>query len=443
MNTKLKQAFITVFFICCFFSASAAAELQVNIDRQSLTLDDRALLTIEANGDFQLPPDLSPLQQDFRLGAIQRSLVTTHTAGQRQSRTRWQIPISAKTTGSVILPPLRLQNFTSEPIQLSIAPGRERAPISSTAQFNDLVIEARLDRLIVYKNAQLIMDVTLFHRQPLPDDTEFVPPYIESGRVIRLQAPSTRTAEVNREPYLVTEFSFALFPNEEGYIRIEGPALRLPEGNRFLLDELLADDLEVEVLPQVHDTHDGHWLPSENVFLSDTLGSLPLGEEPRLLRSLTLTAVGLTSDHLPDTLLLADPYPHYTLVGRESNEHLSSQGVTSVLQELWLLTPEQEGTYPHPGAEIHWWDTLSDQARITSRPHGEITIGSEFVTSTGSNVDTSTSSGKTNIEEDRDFNSQRLGLITATLMLLSVLAYTLYQRWSQHLNRRITLKRPV
>lgn len=443
MNTKLKQAFITVFFICWVISVPVAAELQVNIDRQSLTLDDRALLTIEANGDFQLPPDLSPLQQDFRLGAIQRSLVTTHTAGNRQSRTRWQIPISAKTTGSVVLPPLKLQNFTSEPIQLSITPGRERAPASTAAQFNDLVIEARLDRLIVYKNAQLIMDVTLFHRQPLPDDTEFVPPYLESGRVIRLQPPNTRTAEVNREPYLVTEFSFALFPNEEGYIRIEGPALRLPEGNRFLLDELLADDLEVEVLPQAHDTHDGHWLPSENVFLSDTLGSLPLGDEPRLLRSITLTAVGLTSDHLPDNLLPAEAYSHYTLVGRQTDEHLSSQGVTSVLQELWLLTPELEGTYPHPGTEIHWWDTLSDQARITSKPHGEITIGSEFIPSAGINIATTNPSTKTNKEENQDFNTQRLGLITATLMLLSVLGYTFYQRWNQHINRRVTLKRPV
>lgn len=363
MNNIVKQGIFTLILIF-FYNSPLQAALYVKLDREQVNLGERFYLTVEVEGEHDNPPDLGKLNNSFLLSPAQRSVLTTHQTRQRNVTTRWLIALRAKHTGRLEIPVLEFQNQKTAPLFITVSEQLSQPLNTALPQFGtDLSINLVTDREQVYQNAQLLVTLDIFHNQPLPEAVDFIPPQLASGSVRTLDLPHTRHIAVNGEDYLHTQLSFAVFPHESGLIEITGPGLRLPEQNSFSITEVYADMPDIEVLAPAESAAEQRWLPSNNLFMSDTTHALEAHHSHPFIRQLLLTAVGTTQDRLPTALLDTSDFPHYQLLNRETEEHYSNQGITSQIHETWLIESTAPDELMHPALEILWWDTLSDQNR--------------------------------------------------------------------------------
>ncbi|KGK41274.1 hypothetical protein LH51_15875 [Nitrincola sp. A-D6] len=365
MNNVVKQGLFTIILVF-FCSSYLQAALYAEIDREQVNIGERFYLTLEIQGEHSNPPDLSNLGAEFHLNPAQRSVLTTHKTGLREVRTRWLIALRPKHSGRLEISALSFQEHTSEPLYIAVSetPSQPATPIQPHFG-TDLSINLITDREQVYRNAQLLVTLDIYHNQPLPETVDFIPPQLAAGRVRTLDLPQTRVDEVSGEAYFHTRLRFAVFPDEVGLLEISGPGLRLPEENSFSITELYADMPDVEVLAPTEINPQQNWLPSNNLFMTDTTYALEDGLANQLIRQLSLVAVGTTLDKLPASLINTPPPAFYQLLSRESEEHHSSQGITSQIHETWIIRPTEPGELMHPASGIGWWDTLSEQNRYT------------------------------------------------------------------------------
>ncbi|KAA0875730.1 BatD family protein [Nitrincola tapanii] len=351
--------------------AELHSSLQLNLDTSRLGVNDRLVASFLAPGSLSEPPDLSSWQDSFLISSPQRSLLTRHTTQGRSVQTRWQFKLQPRQAGLITLAPIEYLGQTTN--SLSVRVLDNEVPRSILADADSFVMTS-LDKMKVYRNAQALLTFSIYHRDPLPESTEFIPPYLEFGQVRTLGEPRQALIDINRQAFYVTELTYALFPDEVGFVGVEAPGVRIPGPQNADQLELLADNLVLEVMPEAHVSSQGFWLPANDLLLSDQTRSLEDESQPRLIRHLHLIAQGLTSERLPEQLLDAAHYSHYRLLSRDLEEHTSAQGVTTWLQELWLIEPQASGLYEHPGVDLYWWDTQAEQGRVLSTPHSELEI---------------------------------------------------------------------
>ena len=439
MNNVVKQGLFALILVF-FCSSHLQAALYAEIDRQQVSLGERFYLTLEVQGEHTNPPDLSNLGDSFRISPAQRSVLTTHKTGQRDVRTRWLIALRATHSGHLEIPVFEFQQHVSEPLFITVSEQISQPLHTTLPQFGtDLSINLITDREQVYLNAQLLVTLDIFHNQPLPDTVDYIPPQLASGRVRTLDLPHTRRVDVNGDDHFHTQLRFAIFPNEVGLIEISGPGLRLPEQNSFSITELYADMPDIEVLAPAEINAEQNWLPSNNLFMSDTTHSLEDHPDHRFIRQVLLTAVGTTQDKLPATLLNTSHFPHYQLLNRDTEEHHSSQGITSQIHETWLIGSTESEELRHPASEIVWWDTLSEQSRSiqlqlpdTEQHYSHTTLSSHPIASNPPI--------ESQAPQDAMYSRWLPGILITTVLLLLGGVFALYR---QRKNRALTPSRPA
>ncbi|WP_151703313.1 BatD family protein [Nitrincola alkalilacustris] len=383
MNNLYKQA-ISYCFLYILLTSSAFAQISAKTDKSSLGISDTVTLMLEIPGADRPLPDLSPLARDFRISSSQRSSIFRHTSGSREASTRWQINLHPLRSGTLTIPALRLNEQVSEPLQLVVSGGFSGNGLSTADQngFNQnnntqemardaVFFTVELDRGRVYQGAQLLYRASLYHLDPLPESARLTPPQINSGTTREVGPQRRYTDTLDQQGYMVTEQFYALFPHEPGFMEILGASLQTDENSPI---SARADDLEVEVLPIAHEGGSTHWLPAEQVTLSqDLIQSEHLPGS--LLLNVSLSATALGSEQLPTSLYEQAPVEGARLLSRQRDESEHAiLGLTGNLRESWLITPAQSGTFNIPALELSWWNTLEDRAQSSSTPATSVEV---------------------------------------------------------------------
>lgn len=345
-----------------FFSPLVSAEIRTTLDRYALTAADTLTLTLEVSAQVDQRPDLSALETDFRLQSSQKVIVSSHTSASRDVWTRWHLQLKPRNTGTLRIPPIRLGNELSQPVEVQVS-GRTTPYGQESGRFMDSLISQ--DQL--YNNAQLLLTARLFQRSPLPDQTTFSTPILPEALIFTLTEPRRLSVERDGETWYMLEQTFALYPSTTGLHTLTGAGV--------LVDGSPADNLfrretfEIEVQPPAHQNSLGYWLPAESLTLEENWQSpetlLP-GES--LVREIKLTALGLPSDALP-SLFSADSDSFFAQLEDVSlTESLTPQGVVSTRVERVRIEPLGPGLLTLPSIDLHWWNTLADRADMTSLP---------------------------------------------------------------------------
>ena len=225
-----------------------------------------------------------------------------------------------------------------------------------------LVVET--DKNQLYQHSQLLINLHIFHQDPLPESVDIIPPQLDEGRVRTLGLPHTRVEPGPGAVAYHTTQSYALFPTQPGNLLTTGPSLRIPSPLNNESQIITADIPFVNVLAMP----DGiERLSSENLILSDTAHPLA-NPELGYIRRISITAVATLPHQLPDRILAPSHQQNYQLIERYIDEFHSRQGVTSLLQELWHVTPTPNTSTSQPISSIVWWDTESQTLRQTQSP---------------------------------------------------------------------------
>ncbi|MBE0485773.1 BatD family protein [Marinobacter sp.] len=364
--------------------AAWANELTVEPDRtqlyegEVLTLTVKGSMKIDVNltnlfsfNLSQLPsPDIEQVQPDFEILARNQRYSVQTVNNEMVGEITWTYRLAPTRTGTLTIPELTFQDSTSAPVMVEVLGG---TPPNQPAASRDSFIELSADKADVYVQEQLVLTVRLYFSGNLIrgelSEPEHPNAIIESlGR----QQEFNRYRDGTR--YRVVERRYAIFPQQPGEFRLapisfEGQARDSSGQLRFLRDRQQLFDVQVKPIPDNYPAG-RPWLPAIQMTLTEEglPSSTELSAGTNLNRQLTLEAIGLPSEALPD-LPQAIPdairsYPEQPI----RNTETTAEGLNSALQQVSALVPVQTGDVELPAIRIPWWNTQTDQLEYAELP---------------------------------------------------------------------------
>lgn len=359
-----------------------AAGLVASIDRSRVNSGETVELTLESSDVTQFgKPDLSALDPLFEVRGTRQVNQLTTLGDDSRATTRWIITLLPKHNGTLIIPPLPLGEYKSQPINLQVVESEKQ---DSADKLAPVFIETSLDQDTVYVQAQAILTLRIYHSVSLYDDSSLTPLQIPDARVEQLGESRTYEKVINDLRHGVIERRYAIYPQHSGLLTIpaqmfsatlaetqpsQEPAAQGPKAGKLI--RVSSTGLNLTVKPKPADyPADAPWLPARSLSLSENWNPAPdhvqVGDS--MTRSLTLKAEGLASSQLPPLPATETSglrrYPDQPQLSNQP----SDQGLIGIREDREALVPTRIGQIELPPVDVVWWNTLQDHLERSSLP---------------------------------------------------------------------------
>ncbi len=356
------------------FGHSAAAALNVSVDRNPINLQDTVQIVIEATESVSGNPDLSALKADFELLGISQSSSYQFGTGGSQRSIKRIVTAQPKRAGLITLPAITWDKLRSQPLTLKVLD----SPQASAATGSPFYVEMSASEREPYVQGQVILTIKAFSQRPFSQGA-FQNPELPPGLVAKQASSEDQVYQtrINGVAYVVQERRLILYAERSGQYELGGALFQghFRTGQRDIFGQYsLAPkrarsnglSLNVKAIP---DTARRPWLPARQITLSHYLseGDYQIGEPITL--TLSVIADGLMAEQIPDLSLHLPEglkaYPDQP----ETDTHWSDGQVTAKRTDKMALIPTRGGDFQIPAIELHWWNTDTDQAE-TARIDG-------------------------------------------------------------------------
>lgn len=372
---------LLLWFCILIFSGPAGAALEASVDRTRLIEGETLELTLETEAANRLNrPDLAPLEEHFEIQNSRQLSLVSQLDGRTQPVTRWVITLLPRRTGYVVIPPLRIDTLSSDPISLQVLSAGEAAR-DNTAQMAPVFIDAEVDTETPYVQAQVLLTLRVYHSVSLYDDSTLTGLDFPDARVESLGPPRNYERLINGIRHGVIEVRYAIFPQRSGELEVPSQlftATTMPSRSadsalsRGRLVQVRSPGINLQVRPIPADYPSGApWLPATSVSLAQSWQpdpGLDLLAGESLTRTLTVTADGLNASQLPELSSLAGTaitgLREYTDQPELENA-VVDDGIRGLRQDSAALLVQQAGAFQIPALRLYWWDTDSDSLQET------------------------------------------------------------------------------
>ena len=365
---------VLLILVISIWSTASSAELSTRLSRSSIDELESVQLTIRANGTRSVEElDLSELEKNFQVLNTNTSSQYQYINGNEQSWVDYQITLKPRIAGTLTIPSLTIGNESSLPLTLKVRPISQ----SLRDEINQLVFfEVETSKESVYVQEQLLFTRRLVYSNGVQLYNEIPgPPKIANALVLILGETRSGTTERNGKKYGVVEQRFAIFPEMSGKLEIPAiditASVRLIERGRVSRKgvRVSTTDLLVNVMP-VPEAYpeEAPWLPAQAIILTQTLepGVSKANVGDTLQRKIQVRIDGNTGSILPS--LNAQPseslfsiYPTAPSI----KDDTSGDSVIGFRTESSSIVPLQPGQLSLGETSITWWDTVSNEVRIS------------------------------------------------------------------------------
>ena len=365
---------VLLILVISIWSTASNAELSTRLSRSSIDELESVQLTIRANGTRSVEElDLSELEKNFQVLNTNTSSQYQYINGNEHSWVDYQITLKPRIAGTLTIPSLTIGNESSLPLKLKVSPISQ----SLRDEINQLVFfEVETSKESVYVQEQLLFTRRLVYSNGVQLYNEIPgPPKIANALVLILGETRSGTTERNGKKYGVVEQRFAIFPEMSGKLEIPAiditASVRLIERGRVSRKgvRVSTTDLLVNVMP-VPEAYpeEAPWLPAQAIILTQTLepGVSKANVGDTLQRKIQVRIDGNTGSILPS--LNAQPseslfsiYPTAPSI----EDDTSGDSVIGFRTESSSIVPLQPGQLSLGETSITWWDTVSNEVRIS------------------------------------------------------------------------------
>ena len=105
----------------CFAALPAfCAEVNISVNKKTITDGDTVQLIIEYNGEDNKKPDLLPLQQDFQIIARSSSSYVNFINGQLSQLQKWTLELKPKKIGKITIKPIKIGDISSNYAEVEV-----------------------------------------------------------------------------------------------------------------------------------------------------------------------------------------------------------------------------------------------------------------------------------------------------------------------------------
>ncbi|MFT2091269.1 BatD family protein [Paraglaciecola sp. 2405UD69-4] len=374
---------ITALYLCSlsYFSFSQSIEVSASVDKNPVMVDESFILSVVANGDIDTNAfDSSFLMKDFVVGRTSVSTQTKMINFTTTKSTTWSTVLIPRKQGRFTIPSFDLQGNKTEPLTVMVIP----VSASKQTQGRDLYITTEVDLKEAYLQQQINYKVKLHLSKDLQRGS-LSSPTLENADIRQLGKDKEYNEIIDGIRYRIIERSFAIVPQQSGTVTINGP---LFEGevvdntqqsfgffNRSKIVNRVGPEQKITVKP-IPTGYKEHWLPSEYVQVNDEwqfdTNKLVAGEP--VTRTITLTAMGVVEEQLPD---ISSTYPSSVKTYPDKAETATIEKNNTLVaqrKESIAIIPNEAGELLIPEVKIPWFNTVTEKTEFATLPAKTIQI---------------------------------------------------------------------
>lgn len=373
-STNNRKAYLGV-LILLFISTVSIARVTAIVDRSQIVIGETFNLTITADENTSDEPDLSELEQVFTILGNSKSTSTQIINNNYSSQTSWNISLMPQGAGKNTIPPIKVGNEYTNPIQISVNKSDPNAKAGG-----DIYIEVSTDKTEAYVKEQVIYTVKFFYAMALSEGT-LSPPVVKDAVVTELNKSTSYQTTRSGKLYEVVERKYAIFAEKSGTLEIN-PIIFNGRDNSSRRNfsvfstgkpvRAVSKPVSIEIKPIPQTSIGKDWIPAKNVQLTQEWSKEAYKVGEPITRTITLYAEGLNETHLPEIDLGeidgVRVYPEQP----NTRTDKSSEALRSWKQVKIALIPTHAGKIQIPEYNLEWFDT--DDKKIKQAKLPAVTI---------------------------------------------------------------------
>ncbi|UTA49357.1 BatD family protein [Simiduia sp. 21SJ11W-1] len=351
-----------------------AQDISARVDRAQLSLDETLALQVRVSPQSNTAPDFSQLEKQFDILGQTQSSQYRNINGQIEAFTEWQLTLAPKAQGQLVIPSFEYMGNYSNAILIDVS----AAPAAGDTRA-DVYLDLSVDNATPYVQEQVIVSLKLATAIPLriQDASNLSLP---DALLVNLDDTQYQK-RVGEKLYTIKEWRYALFPQKSGRLEIPQQVFTVATGsdrswnNPFQYStgatkRLRSKALTLEVQPQPANYQGEHWLPAQQLSLSESWseGNTQWTVGEPINRHIIISAQGLTENQIPSLALKAPRGLKYYQEPTERNDQTSSDGLTATVAESLAIVPTQAGRFTLPEVTLSWWNLNTQQMETARLP---------------------------------------------------------------------------
>ena len=389
----LKQRHWFIWLLLLTFSAHAeVTSVTATVDKNPVMLDEAITLTVTAEGDAEREAfDSSVLLSDFVVGRTSVSSQTSIINFDTRRTTTWSTTLFPRKVGTFTIPAFTIEGQKSAPVEVRVIPVQQ----GDNAPARDYYVSTEVNNDSVYLQQQLRYTVKLYLSSQI-ERGSLQAPELENAQIQQLGDDKQYTELVNGRRYQVVERNFAVLPQQSGTFTIRGPVFsgeviapntnqRFGFFNRTQTINRVGPDVQVEVKPIPAEV-DYHWLPSDFVQLDEEWQSDTFTVGEPVTRTLTLTAVGVVEEQLPEIEQIYPP--DFKLYPDQANSASAEKDNRLIVQrtESVAMIPTKAGSYIIPEVRVPWFNVSTGKTEYAKLPSRTVNVIAAAVAAAGQSL---------------------------------------------------------
>jgi len=354
-------------------TSSLLAAVKATVDRTNVALGESFTLTINLPNDH-VQPNLEPLKKDFQLYGTSSSSSTSIINGKSNSSYTVTTTLMPKHLGKLTIPALQVGQVQTQPIVITVS---KVTATNIGGNKSDVFLQADVSSKTPYVDSPVIYTLKLYFAKSLQDGN-IIPTQVNGVKMQPLGKQKNYGAQINHKDYQVVEQRYLLSVDHAGKITIpsvtfQGAIVSNSQSDMFgfpsskpVSISSKAITLAVKAIPRKIDPN--QWLPAQQVSLSSDWSpetqQLTVGQP--ITRTITLSAVGITANELPDINFNVpanvNAYPDQPTTSQKVIDgQLHSEKIYKI-----AYVPTQHGKITFPEISVNWWDTTIDSAKVAN-----------------------------------------------------------------------------
>ena len=351
-------------------NTAAADSFTVSANRTKVELNESFQLTLSIDEQiFVGTPDLSGIEENFRIIGQKQDRQYNNTNGKTMSSTNWILSLKPKRSGYLVIPPIEFKGMTSQAIAIEVTKVLQTKASTNSPVF----FETDVDRSKVYIQSQLLYQVKLYTSVGISRANISEP---KLGQAFIRSLGTQLMYETVRDGvrYQVHEWNYTIFPQQAGTLVIPAPVLTATVSSRSTMYgrpiSITTEDLSIEVKPIPASYPNIPWIATPSLKLFEQWepeqSTINIGD------SITRTIEFHLNNNEAALLGVID---HSDIPGLkiypdkpQTEDHQSDKGIQGTRVDKVAYVATKAGTVTVPELEVSWWNTETEQLQSTVLP---------------------------------------------------------------------------
>ncbi|RBP85879.1 protein BatD [Marinomonas rhizomae] len=374
--SRLFFSLMTTLFFIALSSSLHASSVTATLNKNVATENEVVQLTLRADfSDTGNGPDLSPLERDFDILGKSQNSQFSFNLGTSKALNFWVVTLMPKSVGTVEIPPIKIGNYESQPIRLTI----KSSPQLMDSNGNPpVMLKTEVSEIEPYLQQEVILSVKLYTSVALQNANRSAPSHPDLV-MERLIDDQMNYQTINGTQYQVITREYLAFPQRSGLLTIPPQSIQamINTSNGRRMIKVQSEPLNLQVIPIPASYTGDAWLPSKKVSVSTTLDKTT--DTPRVGDTLIWTIDIKAEGALPEQIPTLDfnstrNYKLYPKPPKFDNQK-TANGVIGHQSITVEVVPTEQGPLTLPNINITYWDTEKRTISTASAATKAIEIG--------------------------------------------------------------------